>query len=425
MKRIAIVSGVRTPFVKAFTDFNDVPAKELARVAFSELLQRTELDPNLVDEVVLGTVATTSDAANIARVVSLLAGIPERKRAVTISRNCASGIEAVTTAYEKIVSGLDQIVLAGGTESMSNVPFTYKKTVQNFFIQSRKMTTAKKIAAIWKIKGDFFSPTVGLQEALTDPVCGLNMGQTAELVAKDWGITRKEQDEFALESHKKAAAARAKLSEEIVPFNIGPKFKKTITIDTGVRENQSMEDLGKLKPVFDPKNGTVTAGNSSQLTDGACALLVMTEERAAELGLKPLGFVRSYSYEGLDPRRMGLGPAHAIPTALHKAGVTLKDIELFEINEAFAAQVIASERALASDSYCREKLGLLGAVGTIDRSKLNVNGGGIALGHPVGATGARLILTLLLEMRRRGLGLGIASLCIGGGQGAAVVLERT
>jgi len=281
----------------------------------------------------------------------------------------------------------------------------------------------QKLAALWKIKGDFMKPVVGLQEALTDPVCGLNMGQTAEVVAKEYGITRKEQDEFALLSHQKATASRAKLAEEITPVYVGPGFKKAITIDNGVRENQSMEDLTKLKPVFD-KNGTVTAGNSSQITDGACALLVMAEDRAAAHDLKPLGYLRSYAYEGLDPRKMGLGPAYAIPSALKKAGLQLSDIELFEINEAFAAQVIASARALESEKFCREELGLPGAAGKIDFAKLNVNGGGIALGHPVGTTGSRLILTLLLEMKRRNLKLGMVSLCVGGGQGAAVVLER-
>lgn len=423
-KKIVIVDGVRTPFAKAFTDFNDVPAKELARVAFAELLQRTELDPSLVDEVILGAVATTSDAANIARVVSLMAGIPQRRRAVTVSRNCASGVESVTNAYEKILTGLDSVVLAGGAESMSNVPLTHKKSVQNFFVRSRKASLFEKAAMIWKIKKDFLSPVIGLEEALTDPVCGLNMGQTAEVLAQEFGITRDEEDRFALESHRRATAARARLAEEIAPVYPGPDYRKVVTQDNGVRENQSLEDLGKLRPVFDPVSGTVTAGNSSQVTDGACALLVMEEERARALGFQPLGVIRSYAYEGLDPRRMGLGPAYAIPVALEKAGVAFTDIELMEINEAFAAQVIACERALASDEFCRKELGLSGAVGKIDRSRLNVNGGAIALGHPVGTTGSRLILTLLLEMKRRGLGLGLVSLCVGGGLGAAVVLER-
>ena len=265
---------------------------------------------------------------------------------------------------------------------------------------------------------------MGIQEGLTDPVCGLNMGQTAEVLAKEYGISRKEQDEFALMSHRRATAARAKLAEEIVPVHVGPDYKTVVDKDNGVRENQSMEDLAKLKPFFDRVAGTVTAGNSSQITDGACALLVMPEEKAKSLGFTPLGYLRSYDYQGLDPRRMGLGPAYAIPTALRKADLKLQDIGLIEINEAFAAQVIACERALESDKFGREELGLGGAAGKIDRDILNVNGGAIAIGHPVGSTGSRLILTLLLEMKRRNVKYGVVALCIGGGQGAAAVLER-
>ena len=422
--RIAIVDGVRTPFVKAFTAFNNLSSKELGRIAFSEVIQRTEINPNLIDEVIVGSVATTSDSANIGRVISLLAGVPQSKRAMTVSRNCASGIEAVTSAYEKIVVGADEVVLAGGAESMSSVPFTYTKKAQETFMALGKATPLQRMAALWKIKGELVKPNIGLQEALTDPVCGLNMGQTAEVLAKEFSISRRDQDEFSLASHMKAAASKAKLAEEIVPVEVGPDYKTTVDFDNGVREKQSMEDLSKLKPYFERGTGTVTAGNSSQITDGAAAVLIMPEEKAKALGYKPLGYIRSYSYEGLDPRRIGLGPAFAIPSALKKAGLTLKDIQLFEINEAFAAQVIGCERALASDAFCKKELGLAGACGTIRREILNVNGGGIALGHPVGVTGTRLILTLLKELARRGQNLGVASLCIGGGQGAAIVLER-
>lgn len=422
--RIAIVDGIRTPFVKAFSAFNNLSSKELGRIAFAEVIQRTEINPNLIDEVVVGSVATTSDSANIGRVISLLAGVPQSKRAMTVSRNCASGIEAVTTAWEKIISGADEVVLAGGAESMSSVPFTYTKKAQETFMALGKATPIQRMAALWKIKGELVKPNIGLQEALTDPVCGLNMGQTAEVLAKEFGISRRDQDEFSLESHLKAIAGRSKLAEEIVPVQVAPDYKTTVEHDNGVREGQTYEALAKLSAYFERKTGTVTPGNSSQITDGAAAVLVMTEEKAKALGYKPLGYIRSYSYEGLDPRRMGLGPAFAIPSALKKAGLTLKDIELFEINEAFAAQVIACERALQSDAFCKKELGLSGAVGTIRRDILNVNGGGIALGHPVGVTGTRLILTLLKELKRRGQNLGIASLCIGGGQGAAIVLER-
>lgn len=424
MKRIAIVDGIRTPFVKAFTDFNYVSAKELGRIVFAELIQRTEIDPDKVDELIVGSVAATADAANIGRVIALLAGLPERKRAMTLSRNCASSLESVTTAAEKILTGFDEIVLAGGAESMSNVPFTYRKTVQDFFVKLRKATLPQKIGMFWKVKGDFYKPIFSLQDALTDPVCGLNMGETAEVLAKEFGISRKEQDEFAVMSHQRATQARTKLAEEIVGVPVGPHYKKIIDTDNGVRENQTMEQLAKLKPVFDRRTGTVTAGNSSQITDGACAILVMTEEKAKSEGHEPLGYLRAYAYEGLDPRRMGLGPAYAIPAVLKKAGLTLKDMELLEINEAFAAQSIACERALASESFCREKLGLAGAVGKINREILNVNGGAIALGHPVGTSGGRLVLTLLKEMKRRNLKFGLAAMCVGGGQGGAAVFER-
>ena len=423
-KRIAIVDGIRTPFIKAFTAFNHVPAKELGRIAFSELIARLELDAKEVDELVLGSVATTADAPNIGRVVSLLAGIPERKKAMTVSRNCASGMEAVTTAYEKILADSDEVVMAGGAESMSNVPLIYSKDVQDFFLGLRKAPLQKKLAMLWKVKWSFFKPIIGLQESLMDPVCGLNMGQTAEILAKEFEISRREQDEFALRSHKRAWASREKLREEIVPVPVGPQFKNIIRDDNGVREKQTMEALLKLKPYFERGTGTVTAGNSSQITDGACALFVTTEDRAKALGYKPLGYIRSYSYVGLDPKRMGLGPAYAIPQALKKAGVSLKDVGLVEINEAFACQVIACVKALSSEIFCREKLGLSEAVGEIDPEILNVNGGAIALGHPVGSTGSRLVLTLLKEMQRRNVNLGVASLCVGGGQGGAIILER-
>lgn len=424
MDRIVIVDGVRTPFSKAFTDFNDLPAKDLASVVVSELLHRLSINSNLIDEVIVGTVTTTSDAPNLARVVSLLAGIPESKRAVTVSRNCASGMEAITSAWEKIMVGTNEVVLIAGVESMSNVPLLYRKDIQNFLLSTPKLSLIQKMGGFWSLKSKFFQPIIGLQKALEDPVCGLNMGQTAELLAKDFSITRKDQDEFALESHLRAGRARKFLAEEITAVYPNPKFKRAITDDNGIREQQTLEALAKLKPYFEKGTGTVTAGNSSQLTDGGVALLMMKESKAKELGLPILGFIKSHVYTGLDPKRMGLGPAFAIPQALKKASLKLSDIDLFEINEAFAAQVIACERALNSTEFCKKHLNLSEALGKIDRAKLNVHGGAIALGHPVGATGARLILTLLKEMKRKNLKHGLASLCIGGGQGGCVIVER-
>ncbi|MEW6042410.1 MAG: thiolase family protein, partial [Elusimicrobiota bacterium] len=336
------------------------------------------------------------------------------KIASTVHRNCASGMESVTTAYEKISAGTREIIIAGGTESMSNSPLLFDKKFGDLLLELKKSKTIiEKLKNLLKFRPSHFKPKFGLALGLTDSTSGLNMGQTAELLAKEFGITRKEQDEFSLTSHLNAIKAKDKLREEIVPVYVPPEYKKWIDYDNGPRENQTIEALAKLPPYFDRHTGSVTVGNSCQVTDGAVALLVMKESKAKELGYEPLGYLRYFFYVGLDPKRMGLGPAYAIPAVLKKAGLTLKDIQLIEINEAFAAQIIACERLMISNN-----------VGKINREILNVNGGAIALGHPVGATGGRLILTLLKEMKRRNLTLGLASLCVGGGQGAALILER-
>jgi acetyl-CoA C-acetyltransferase/acetyl-CoA acyltransferase len=415
MTRIAIIDGIRTPFIKAGTDFADISAQELGRLAVRELLERTAFDPELIDEVIIGNVATPFDAANIARVISILAGIPKDKTAYTVSRNCASGLEAITSAYEKIMVGSANIVVAGGAESMSNIPLIYQKETANIFadIMKAKKPLAKLLNFLRFRPRHFLNPVVGLMAGLTDVTCGLIMGNTAEVVAREYGISRKAADEFSLQSHLKVLKAAAKLREEIVPVPIPPKYKKVVEADNGVRENISLAGLEKLKPYFDRKSGTVTTGNSSQITDGACALLIMKEERAKELGYEPLGYIRSFAYAGVEPRKMGIAPAYAIPRALGKAGLKLSDIGLIEINEAFAALIIAVGQQLE-----------LNGTGKLDMEKLNVNGGAVALGHPVGATGSRLVITLLKEMKRRDLKYGLASLCIGGGQGGAIVVER-
>ncbi len=422
MDRIAIIDGIRTPFSKMGTDLNDLSAVDLGRIVTRELLERTGIDPEIIDEVIFGCVGQPAEAANIARVIALLSGIPKNKPSFTVHRNCASGIESVVQAAMKIQLGEGSCFLAGGTESMSNIPFYLTKDLQEIITYSnRGKTFIEKIQPWLKLRFKNLSPRIGLQMGLTDPVCGLNMGQTAEVLAKEFGITRREQDEFALLSHRRAVEARGVLKEEIVPVIPGPKYKKVVEMDNGPRENQSMEALTKLRPVFDKYSGTVTAGNSSQITDGAAALLVMKESKAKELNLTPLGFIRSYSFVGVEPHRMGIGPAHAIPLVLKKSGIRLKDIQTVEINEAFAAQVLAVLKALKSENMIKE----FGEyTGDIDQSILNVNGGAIALGHPVGATGARLILTTLKHMKRNNLTKGLVSLCVGGGQGAAVVVER-
>ncbi len=428
MERIAIVDGVRTPFCKMGTTFNSMSAQELGRIATRELLERTGIDVDVIDEVIIGNVGQPADAANISRVIALLSGIPKTTPAYTVHRNCASGIEAAVQAAMKIQIGEGECYLVGGTESMSNIPIFLAKSLQD---QLSALMRAKTIGARLSILAQFYpklfnikkSLQIGLKLGLTDPVCGLNMGQTAEVLAKEFGITREEQDEFSLTSHQRAMAAKEIFKEEIVPILLPPKYKDVIELDNGPRENQTIEALTKLKPFFDRRSGTVTAGNSSQITDGAVALLITTEKKAKKLGLEPLGFMSAYAFAGVEPDRMGIGPAHAIPKVLKKANKALKDVQALEINEAFAVQVLACVKALASDQFAKD-FGYEGYTGTIDRSILNVNGGAVALGHPVGATGARLILTMLKHMQRNDLNCGLVSLCVGGGQGAAVLLER-
>jgi len=307
---------------------------------------------------------------------------------------------------------------------MSNIPFYFSKEYQEFLgALMRTKTLPEKLSVLTKFKFSYLTPNIGLQLGLTDPVCGLNMGQTAEVLAKEFGISRNDQDKFALTSHQRALQSRAVLREEIAPVVPAPKFQAAVQDDNGPREGQTFEALAKLKPYFEKGTGTVTAGNSSQVTDGAVALLVAGEGRARELNREPLGYIRSFAFAGVEPQRMGIGPAHAIPKALKKANLRLNEMQAIEINEAFAAQVIACMKALASDTFTKQ-FGYEGYTGEINPDILNIHGGAIALGHPVGATGGRLILTMLKHMKRSNLKYGLVSLCIGGGQGAAVVLER-
>ena len=432
--RLVIVDGVRTPFCKAGTDLARLDAVELGRIATTNLLQRTGLDPKLVDEVIFGCVSQPADAANIARVIALRSGIPEHVPAVTLHRNCASGIEAVTTAYEKMCAGRGRIFIVGGTESMSQMPLLFSQRAANKFNRlARAKSLVQKVGAVSAFRPHDFTPRVGLQLGLTDPVCGLNMGETAELLARELHISREEQDGFALESHQRAIAARGKLAEEICPIfqSTTRNPQSAIVADNGPRENQSLNALAKLRSVFDKKFGTVTAGNSSQITDGAVALLVMEVERAKGLGLAPIGALVDYAVTGCDPKRMGLGPLFAIQNLRERTGLGIADADLIEINEAFAAQTLAVLQCAESDELMRKyrngapALRDQSSLGKISRDRLNVNGGAIALGHPVGATGARLILTSLKELQRRQGHRALISLCVGGGQGAALWLERT
>ena len=425
--RLVIVDGVRTPFCKMGTDLAALSADELGRIATQALLTRTGLDPALIDEVIFGCVGQPADAANVARVIALRAGIPEHVPAITVHRNCASGLESLTQAYEKMTAGRGSIFLVGGAESMSNYPLLYTKTAAEKLAKlSRAKSFVEKVSALTAFRPADFKPRITLQLGLTDPVCSMNMGDTAELLARESGLSREEQDAFALESHQRAAAAKAKLAEEICPVFptlASGKSTKPIVADNGVRESQTMEALAKLRPVFDRHHGTVTAGNASQITDGAVALLVMTEERAAELGFTPLGALLGYAYAGCDPTRMGLGPVYAIAKAEEKTGLAVNAADLIEINEAFAAQTLAVLKCCESEQFAKKMLGRSSPVGEIRRDRLNVNGGAIALGHPVGATGARLVLASLKELKRQNLKRALVSVCVGGGQGAAIWLE--
>ena len=420
-----IVDGVRTPFCKMGTALAGADAVELGRTAAAAVLARTGLDPAQIDEVIFGCVGQPADAANASRVIALRAGVPDHVPAITVHRNCASGFEALTQAAEKVGAGRGHIFLVGGTESMTRYPLLYnERATRKYGELAKAKTPAQKIGGLLKFRASDFAPKVTLQLGLTDPVVGQNMGQTAETLARDWKITRDAQDQFALQSHQRAAAARGRLAEELWPvYPRGGKKPAAVAEDNGVRDNQTMEALAKLRPVFEKRGGTVTAGNASQITDGAVALLVMSEEGLRKTGLTPIGRLVDYAYAGCEPARMGLGPVYAIAKAEQRSGLGLEDAELIEINEAFAAQVLACRAAAESPEFGRKHLGRAGALGEIPNEKLNVNGGGIALGHPVGASGARLVLTALKELRRRHAKRALVSLCVGGGQGGALWLE--
>lgn len=427
MRDVVIVEGIRTPYAKAGTDFKDLPAQELGRIVVHEIIERSGIDPEIIDEVVIGNIAQPPEATNIARVIALNSGIPRHVPAVTVARNCASGMEAIANAHLKISAGLADVMVAGGVESMSNIPILYPPEYAEVLAEAAKAkSVGQRLSAFSHMRPKHFKPIIGLQVGLTDPVCDLNMGETAEVLAKEFHITREEQDRFALLSHQRAtwATDSGKLREEIIPVMPPPKYNTVVDEDNGIRKNQTMEALAKLRTVFDRDYGSVTAGNASQITDGAAAVLVMSAERAKALGLKIMGKVRGYAFAGLDPARMGLGPSMATPKALKLAGVSFKDIQLLEINEAFAAQVIANEMVFRDRQLSQKWLGREEPIGEINRDILNVNGGAIALGHPVGSSGTRLVLTLLKEMERRQLNLGLATLCVGGGQGGAMVVER-
>ena len=419
-----IFDGVRTPFCRSGSALAGFDAVELGRAAVAGLLTKTGVDPALVDETIFGCVSQPADAANIARVIALRAGVPQDKPAVTVQRNCASGLEAVTTAQERIAAGHGELFIVGGTESMSQMPLLFRhEAALKFAMLSRARSIGSRARAMVAFRPADFAPLVALRMGLTDPVAAMNMGETAELLAREFSISREMQDAFAVRSHLRASASKTALNEEIVPLYAGSKEVKAVTEDNGIRPDSSLEKLAKLQPIFDLRNGSVTAGNSSQVTDGAVALLVGSEAIGEKLGIAPLGRIVSHAYTGCDPARMGLGPVKAMHAALQRAGWRLGDADVVEINEAFAVQTLAVLKCLKDKASAR-RAGLDEPLGELDESRLNPQGGAIALGHPVGASGARLVLTVLKQLQRSGTKRALVSLCIGGGQGGAACIEK-
>lgn len=420
--RLAILALARTPQAKAFGALAGISAVDLGKHAATAAIARAELTPDDIDEVVFGNVAGPPDAANIGRVIALAAGIPHDRIAHTVNRNCASGMESIISAWQSIRENRSQVVLAGGTESMSNIPMLARESLKQKLMRAgRAKSFWQKASAFSRLRPKDFQPILGIQLGLTDPSCGLNMGQTAEILAEEFAISRDDQDAFAVESHRKAveASERCFMSGEIELLSSGGKELK---LDVGPREGQSREKLAKLKPIF-KRDGTVTPGNSCPLTDGAAALIVSSEQRALEHGQPVLGFVSDYAIAGCDPKRMGLGPVFATAKLLDQTKMRLSDFDLVELNEAFAAQVLACGKAFESQKFAQESLGRSKPLGTLDPEKLNVNGGAIALGHPVGSSGTRIVLTLLRALKEQGLKRGLATLCVGGGQGVAMMVE--
>ena len=424
-RRVAIIDGCRTPFARSNSVFADMTAIDLGTVAVRELLNRAEVEGGGIDEVVYGTVVHSVQAPNIAREVSLKAGIAPSVPSFTVSRACASSNQAITSAAEKIALGQGDVVIAGGAESLTDIPILVSKPLRDRLVAASK---ARSLGARVKAFAGFRPGELAPQApAIAEPSTGESMGESAERMAKENGISREEQDRWALRSHQKAAEGTAdgRLTAEIVPVYLPPEYDQVVESDNGIRTDTSMEKLSALRPAFDRRYGTVTAGNASPLTDGASAVLLMNEERAKAEGREPLGYIRSWAYAALAPSDQLLqGPAFAVPKALDRAGLSMADIDLWEIHEAFASQVLSNLQWLDSDTFAREKLGRPEKVGILPEERINVMGGSIAIGHPFGATGGRLTVTLLNEMRRRDAQFGLISVCAAGALGFAMVVER-
>ncbi len=423
-RRVAIIRGLRTPFVKVGSVFAQMTALELGRRVVQELVQRAELDPEEIDQLVFGQVVPNLTATGIAREVVIAAGLPRKIEAHTVVRACATSVQALTDAANSIALGLSDVAIIGGTESMSDPPiFTSRPLAQALVAASKGKSLADKLRPFQRLKPKDLLP---VPPAIAEYSTGMSMGESAEKMAKENGISRQEQDQLALASHHNAARAwkEGRFDDEVMHVQVPPRYEQVADRDNIIRADTTYEALSALRPVFDRKYGTVTAGNASPLTDGAAAMLVMSEERAKALGYEPLGFLRAYAYAATDPADQLLqGPAYAVPIALERAGMTLADLDLLEMHEAFAAQVASNIQALASTDFAR-KAGRSKAVGEVDRSKLNVNGGSIAIGHPFGATGARIVTQALNELKRANKNTAMCTVCAAGGLGAAVILER-
>ena len=426
MKPVYLVQGKRIPQVKSGADLKDVAAPYLGVGLIRHLLDEFNLPHDQIDEVIVGNTGTPAKYPNVGRVIALMAGLHKKTSGYSVHRNCASGMEAVSQAYVKIALGRSDLIFAGGVESMSQMPLIYGKEMTDLFIHLMKAKTPQdKLKALTQFRFPHLTPIVAIEQGLTDPFCGLNMGQTAELLSREFGFTRQMLDEFALNSHRKAIAAQSegKFNEEIVPILAGTRLDHLITEDIGPRAKASLESLAKLKPYFEKKTGTVTVGNSCPITDGGSMWLLASEEAVKKYNMEPMARMVDFHFHGLEPERMGMGPLVAMKGVLDRTGLTMDQMDLVEINEAFAAQVMAVLEA-CKDSKIASRWDIDETVGEIPLEKLNVNGGAIALGHPVGSTGSRLIVTLAHELKRRKQKYGLASLCIGGGQGGATLIEN-
>ncbi len=426
MKPVYLVEGKRSPQAKSGADLQEVAAPYLGHYLVRHLVDKHGLAPDAVDEVIFGNTGSPAKYPNVGRVIALEAGLDKKTSGYTVHRNCASGMEALSQGFDKITSGRAHVVFAGGVESMSQIPLLYGKQMTNFFIEMMKAKSPmQKLAILSRFRPDYLKPIIAIEQGLTDPFCGLNMGNTAEKLARELGITRLEQDTFANRSHQRATVAQkeGRFQEEILPIAVGKKLDHVLTEDVGPRGNSTVEGLGKMKPYFEKGTGTVTVGNACPITDGGSVWLMCSEEALKTHNLKPMARMVDYHFHGLEPERMGLGPVLATAGVLKRAGMSLNQMDLVELNEAFAAQVIACQRVMA-DKTLAAKWGLPDALGEIPAEQLNVNGGAIAMGHPVGSTGSRLVVTLAHELRRRKKKYGLATLCIGGGQGGATLIEN-